>query len=202
MAFADLSLKEFSEEVGSNKPTPGGGSVAALSTALSSSLLKMVIVLTKDNNELDSFKSDLNKDIKDAFHLMDKDSDSFNKVMKAFKMPKETELEKKKRKEAIQAGLKEASLTPLDTMKLAYKLIEVSIKVARHGNKNAVTDAGVAGYMAFSALQGGYYNVIINTASIKDGKFVETTEKEANKMLERSKSLLEDLNDIVINTVS
>ncbi|MGM0414833.1 MAG: cyclodeaminase/cyclohydrolase family protein [Bacillota bacterium] len=202
MAFANLSLKEFSEEVASNKPTPGGGSVAALSAALSSSLLKMVIVLTKDNNELDSFKSDLNKDVKDAFHLMDKDSDSFNKVMKAFKMPKETDLEKEKRKEAIQAGLKEASLTPLDTMKLAYKLIEVSIKVARHGNKNAVTDAGVAGYMAFSALQGGYYNIIINTEAIKDEKFVDTTEKEANQMLKESKALLEDLNDIVINTVT
>ena len=202
MTFANLSLKDFSEEVASDKPTPGGGSVAALSAALSSSLLKMVIVLTKDNNELDSFKSDLNKDIKDAFHLMDKDSDSFNEVMKAFKMPKETELEKKKRKEAIQAGLKKASLTPLDTMKLSYKLIEISIKVARHGNKNAVTDAGVAGYMAFSALQGGYYNVIINTASINDEDFVNTTEKEANEMLEESKSLLEELNDIVINTVS
>ncbi len=69
MAFANLSLKEFSEEVASNKPTPGGGSVAALSAALSSSLLKMVIVLTKDNDELDSFKSDLNKDIKRCFSL-------------------------------------------------------------------------------------------------------------------------------------
>ncbi|MFN2364602.1 MAG: cyclodeaminase/cyclohydrolase family protein [Halarsenatibacteraceae bacterium] len=202
MAFADLSLKEFSEEVASSKPTPGGGSVAALSAALSSALLKMVIVLTKDNNELDSFKSDLKKDIKDAFHLMDKDSDSFNKVMKAFKMSKETESEKEKRKESIQAGLKEASLTPLDTMKLAYKLIEVSIKVARHGNKNAVTDAGVAGYMAFSALQGGYYNVIINTASIKDEKFVDNIEKEAKQMLTESKDFLEELNETVINTVT
>lgn len=202
MAFADLSLKEFSEEVSSSKPTPGGGSAAALSAAISSALLKMVIVLTKDNNELDSFKSDLSKDIKDAFYLMDKDSDSFNKVMKAFKMPKETGLENEKRKEAIQAGLKEASLTPLDTMKLAYKLIEVSIKVARQGNKNAVTDAGVAGYMAFAALQGGYYNVIINTSSIKDKKFVNNTEKEAKQMLEESKDLLKELNEIVINTAS
>ncbi|MFW5873081.1 MAG: cyclodeaminase/cyclohydrolase family protein [Bacillota bacterium] len=201
MAFADLSLKEFSEEVASDKPTPGGGSVAALSAALSSALLKMVIVLTKDNNELDSFRSDLNKDIKDAFHLMDKDSDSFNKVMKAFKMPKETDSEKEKRKESIQAGLKEASLTPLDTMKLAYKLIEISIKVARNGNRNAVTDAGVAGFMAFSALQGGYYNVFINTTSIKDEIFVDNIEKEANKMLNESKDLLEDLNEIIINTV-
>lgn len=202
MSFSDLTLEDFCLELASDKATPGGGSVAALGTALSSALLNMVIELTEDNTGLDSFKADLQKDIKDSFYLMDKDSDSFDLVMQAFKLPKETKEEKAKRKEMIQEGLKEASLTPLDTMKLAYKLLEISIKVAREGNENAVTDAGTAGYLAFTALKSAYFNVLINTSSIDDKKFVTKTEKEAELIIEDCKDLLDELNFIVVNAIS
>ncbi len=193
MAFKNYTLAEFSEELSSEKATPGGGGVAAYSTALSSALLLMVINLTESNDELNSFVVDLKKDIKDALHLIDQDCDSFNKVMEAYKLPKKTEKERKKRKKAIEEGLKEATLTPFDTMKVAFKLLQISLKVAQRGNKNALSDAGVAGFMAYAAVKGAYFNVQINTTSITDEEFKEPINREAEEMMEESNVMAEQL---------
>ncbi len=195
MSFKNLTLEEFTEELAGGSATPGGGSVAALATALSSSLLKMVINLTEDNAELDSFSSDLNKDIRDALHLIDRDCDSFDEVMEAYKLPGETEEEKSKRRQAIEEGLKNATMTPFDTMKVSFKLLQISLKVAKEGNKNAISDAGVAGFMAYSAVNGAYFNVKINTSSIEDEEFKDPVNKEAEKMMEESNQMIAQLED-------
>ena len=201
MAFKNMTVEEFNQELASDKATPGGGSVAALSAALSSGLLAMVVELTKDNDELKKLLLDFKGDMQTALALIDKDSDSFDLVMQAFKMPKDTEKEVEKRKAAIQEGLKEASLTPLETMELSYKLLEIAKTVAEGGNKNAVTDAGVAGYMAYSAVNGAYFNVIINLASIKDEKFVQETKSKTEKMVNKSDELLKAVKNVVLDSI-
>ncbi len=201
MSFKKLTLEEFTSELSGGSATPGGGSVAALATALSSSLLKMVINLTKDNAELDSFSADLDKDIKDALHLIDRDCDSFNEVMEAYRLPKESEAEKEKRREAIEEGLKNATLTPFDTMKVSFKLLQISLKVAREGNKNAISDAGVAGFQAYAAVKGAYFNVKINTSSLDDEEFKSPINKEAEKMLEESNQMIARLEEYLIEQI-
>jgi len=201
MAFKNMTVEEFNQELASDKATPGGGSVAALSAALSSGLLAMVVELTKDNDELKKLLLDFKGDMQTALALIDKDSDSFDLVMQAFKMPKDTEKEVEKRKAAIQEGLKEASLTPLETMELSFKLLEIAKTVAEGGNKNAVTDAGVAGYMAYSAVNGAYFNVIINLASIKDEKFVQETKSKTEKMVNKSDELLKAVKNVVLDSI-
>lgn len=126
--FKDYNLDEFTAKLASDSPTPGGGSVAGLSASLGASLIEMVINLT-DNDSLEKNKKELSKKRKEALELIDKDAESFNEVMKAYKMPKDSKSDKEKRSEAIQEGLYKASLTPLDTMKLGLKVMKILEKL-------------------------------------------------------------------------
>ena len=179
--FADYSLEKFNKELSSDAPTPGGGSVAGLSASLSAALIQMVINLT-DDSSLNDYNKKLTQKRKEALELIDKDAESFNKVMKAFKMPKNTDEEISKRKKAIQEGLYGASLTPLDTMKLALKLLEIAREVIEKGNPHAISDIGVAGLMAMSSIKGARLNVLINTQSLKDHKKAKKLEIEAEEI--------------------
>ena len=193
-------LNEFNEKLASKSPTPGGGSVAGLSASLSAALIEMVINLTNDDS-LDNNKNELSKKRKEALELIDEDAQSFNMVMDAYKMPKNTDEEKKERKKAIQNGLYKASLTPLDTMKLGLKLMEIARKVIEKGNPHAISDIGVAGYMGISAIKGAYLNVLINTQSIKDKNKAEKLENEANEIISKGEKLLTEIEEITISKI-
>lgn len=198
--FAKYNLNEFSEKLASNSPTPGGGSVAGLSASLSAALIEMVINLTDDDSLLNK-KNKLSKKRKEALDLIDEDAESFNKVMKAYKMSKNTEEKKEERKNAIQEGLYEASLTPLDTMKLGLKLMEIAREVINKSNPHAISDIGVAGLMGISAIKGAYLNVLINTQSLKDKNKAEKLENEANKIISKGEKLLSEIEEITISKI-
>ena len=198
--FEEYNLNEFNEKLASKSPTPGGGSVAGLSASLSAALIEMVINLT-DDDSLDNNKNELSKKRKEALELIDEDAQSFNMVMDAYKMPKNTDEEKKERKKAIQNGLYKASLTPLDTMKLGLKLMGIARKVIEKGNPHAISDIGVAGYMGISAIKGAYLNVLINTQSIKDKNKAEKLENEANEIISKGEKLLTEIEEITISKI-
>lgn len=195
MTFANMSLKEFNSKLSSDSPTPGGGSVAGLSAALGASLASMVVNLTKEG-DLDKYQDILDDHIKFALELIDKDALSFNKVMDAFKMEKETDAQIEKRKKAIQSALYEASLTPLETIKLAKDILDITEEVAEKGNKNAVSDAGVAALMALASIKGAAYNVYINTSSLKDKEKADTLEAETKKIVEESEKIAKKVENI------
>ena len=189
MKLADLSIKEFLAKTASGSPVPGGGSIAALSAAIAASLSEMVANLTigkkgyeekeKQMKVIKKATNDFrNKLIKD----IDRDSDAYNDVLAAFRLPKSSELEENFRKEAIQDAFKKASLVPLDVAKNAFKIIELAEKVVKHGNKNAVTDGAVAVMMARTAVLSALYNVKINLASIKDKDFVKRIRKDVKSL--------------------
>lgn len=189
--LADKNLKEFLKETASNSPVPGGGSVAALSAGLAAALAAMVANLTigkKGYEELEEEMTVIAKEAekyKDLFiEYIDKDSDAFNQVMDAFKLPKETEEEKEIRKNKIQEALKNAALVPLEVARAASKIMDIIEKVVVKGNKNAVTDGAVAAMMARTATLSALYNVKINLGSIKDAEFVEKTQKEVRQIEE------------------
>jgi len=189
--LADKNLKEFLKETASNSPVPGGGSVAALSAGLAAALAAMVANLTigkKGYEELEEEMTVIAKEAekyKDLFiEYIDKDSDAFNQVMDAFKLPKETEEEKEIRKNKIQEALKNAALVPLEVARTALKIMDIIEKVVVKGNKNAVTDGAVAAMMARTATLSALYNVKINLGSIKDADFVEKTQKEVRQIEE------------------
>lgn len=200
MTFANMSLKEFNSKLASDSPTPGGGSVAGLSAALAASLASMVVNLTKDT-DLDKYNEKLEDNIEFALELIDKDALSFNKVMDAFKMNKETKKEKEKRKKAIQTALYDASLTPMETIKLSKSILEITLEVAKKGNENAVSDAGVAALMALASVKSAAYNVYINTASLKDRSKANELEEKAQKLVDESQQLADKVENICMQSI-
>ena len=178
--LANLSITEFLEKTASKDPVPGGGSVAALSGAVASSLSEMVANLTVGKKGYAAVEGEMKAiseqaaDYRDRLvRYVDKDSDAYRQVMLAFKLPKNTEEEKKKRTQAIQEGLKAAARVPLRVAEDAFKVIELAEKVVEHGNRNAVTDGAVAALMARTAVLSALYNVKINLGQIKDRSFVD-----------------------------
>jgi len=196
--LAKLTLVDFLEETASNSPVPGGGSIAAVSAAFSAALTQMVANLTLGKKGYEDVQEDAESVAKEAARMksifveyIDKDSDAFNEVMNAFKLPKDTDENIEQRKKAIQDATKLAALVPLDVAREAYKIMELAQVAVEKGNKNAVTDAAVATMMARTAVLSALYNVKINLGSIKDNEFVEKVAKEVDE-LEKNVKLREE----------
>lgn len=196
--IADMTIKEFLKETASSSPVPGGGSIAALSGALASALSLMVGGLTVGKKNYEAVEEDMKVVINKAEKYMeffteyiDKDSEGFNEVMKAFKLPKDTDSDKEVRSKAIQNATKHAAIVPLETAKKGCEMMDI-IKIAvEKGNKNAESDGLVAAMMCRTAVLSALYNVKINLGSIKDQGFVDNTSKEV-KELERLVRLKEE----------
>ena len=187
--LVEKNLRQFANELSMDSPAPGGGSTAALCGALSSALSAMVSNLTVGKKEYESVQGKVielamdAQDLKDEFlRAVDLDTVAFNKVMDTFRMKKKTEEQKKERNEAIQEATKEATLVPLDVLDKSTKALELAKDIAKHGNKNSISDAGVAGLAAQTAAEGAYYNVIINLPNIEDEKFISDIKAKAEVM--------------------
>ena len=179
--LASLTLSRFADELASSSPAPGGGSVAALAGALSVSLSAMVGNLTfgkKGYGEVSAEIEDLAvraQELKRFFlEAVDRDTASFNRVMAAIRLPKKTGAEVARRQGEIEAANKEAAKVPLDVLEKAVEAAELAREMTEKGNRNSLSDAGVAGLAAEMAGLGAFYNVLINLGQIDD--FAFTTE--------------------------
>jgi glutamate formiminotransferase/formiminotetrahydrofolate cyclodeaminase len=187
--LVSMTLKEFLSELASSSPAPGGGSVAALAGSLGAALTSMVCHLTigKENyadvqGEIKQTLASSEKLRQKLMLLIDRDTDAFNEVMKAFKLPKETEEQRVKRSQAIQEGYKVAAMVPLETAKICAATLDTALVAAEKGNTNSITDAGVAALLGRSSVHAAVLNVSINLGSIKDKAFVKKIEVELEKL--------------------
>jgi len=208
MKLIEMKLKDFIDELSSDSPAPGGGSVAALAGALSSALSSMVCNLTIGKEKYKDVEYDMEKildrveDIRERFmELIDRDTEAFNRVMEAFKLPKNTEEEKKIRKEKIQDALKGAALVPLETARMCAEMIELCKEIAEKGNKNSITDVGVAAIMAKAGLESAILNVKINLKSINDENFIESLLYEIDILKNNIEEVMKDVEEIVSSHV-
>jgi formiminotetrahydrofolate cyclodeaminase len=174
-ALGDLSVTTFTEALASGAPTPGGGSASALSGALAAGLVAMVARNTAASprfaeraEALEEIATEAESHRRELVALVDEDAAAFEQVMAAFRLPKETPELKETRSREIQAGYKAAVEPPLRVCDHALAVLALAGRIARLGNPNAVSDAGVAALLAASALEGAALNVEINLASIKD----------------------------------
>jgi len=186
----DKKVSNFLDELASNSPTPGGGSVAALAGALGAALISMVGNLTVGKKVEEDIKKIISSSEKLRYklsQLIEEDVKAFNNFMATYKMPKETEDEKRVRAEKIQEALIEAAKVPLKT---AYKCLDIMIlsqEVAEKGNINVISDAGVAVLMAEAALESAILNVKINLKMIKDEKIKEELSSSIKELLLKEK---------------
>ncbi|HML32764.1 cyclodeaminase/cyclohydrolase family protein [Sporomusa sphaeroides] len=195
-----MKITDFLEELGSNSPAPGGGSISALAGALGGALTAMVCRLTVDNSKYAEVQSEIQAILAEADRLsakltncVDADTEAFNQVMAAYKLPKATDAEKAARSEAIQKAMQHAADLPLGVAECCLRVLAMSGRVLKIGNANAASDAAVAGLMAHAGLHGALYNVKINLGSIKDEKFVANTQTKVSAILEEDKVLHQEL---------
>ncbi len=181
-----MKLTDFTDLLSTDAPAPGGGSVAALCGALSGALSAMVGALTHgkkgyeeafDEAEAVSVEG---QRLKDEFLAdVDRDTDAFTRVMAAARLPKKTDEDKATRQAAMEEANKQATLVPLDVLRRTWEASQLARRIAGKGNKNSVSDAGVAALTARTAAEGAYLNVAINLPGIEDKKFTADTLKEA-----------------------
>lgn len=204
----NLTLKDFIDELGSKSPAPGGGSIAALSASLASALASMVFNLTIGKKEYIEYDESLKTKVDESFkevalykeefiELMERDTNAFLLLMEAFKMPKTTESEIKARKEKIAEGNKQSLNIPLEVAEKAYKLYEYIEVAVKYGNKNAISDAGVAASLVETAVEGAILNVKINIIGLKDEARKEELTEKCNKLLKDSKKKKEGIMGII-----
>jgi len=204
----NLSVKDFLAKTAGSDPVPGGGSIAALNAAIASALTEMVANLTigkkkyEDKEEMmkriesiaENYQASFIKDI-------DADSDAYNQVFDAFKLPKETDEEKAERAKQIQAATKIAAEIPMEVARKAVDIMDVIAQVAENGNQNAITDACVAMMTARTAALAAVLNVKINLSSIKDIEYVALMTQEANYLeneaISKEQELLGKVNKVL-----
>lgn len=199
--LVDLSVKEFTEETASESVAPGGGSVAATIGALGAALATMVANLSAHKRGWDdrweefSDWAEKGKAAHDELlSLVDADTDAFNGIMAAFRLPDGTEEEKVARHEAIQAATRRAIDVPFRVMEVSLAAMDVIAAMAETGNPASVSDAGVGALCARAAVMGAYLNVRINVGDLADeqlvGDYVERGAAIQQQAIDREAQIL------------
>jgi len=185
----DKPVSQFLDELASNSPAPGGGSVAALAGAAGAALASMVCNLTIGKKKYADVQDEMKASVekiellrRELTQLIDKDTEAFNAVMAAFGLPKGTEQEMATRSEVIQEATKAATLVPLSVMRTCEKALLHTRTVAQKGNKNSASDAGVAALMLQAGCAGAALNVRINLGGLNDASFVQQIAQQSTEI--------------------
>lgn len=193
--LVDMTCRGFADETASESPAPGGGSISAYMGALAAALGTMVANLSAHKAGWDDRWEEFSeyavkgREILDRLiHLVDEDTEAFNRIMGVFAMPKATPEEKKARAEALEAATLYATEVPLRTMKAAYAAFDLLQAMATKGNPASVSDAGVGALAARSAVLGAFLNVRINAAGLKDRELADKLVGEAAEIAENARA--------------
>jgi formiminotetrahydrofolate cyclodeaminase len=186
----DQSIQQFLDELASKSATPGGGSAAAIMGAMGAALVGMVCNLTVGKKNYEAVEDEMKALLAQSESLRARFTDmvradvaAFDQVMGAYALPKDTEEQKQARSEAIQEALKAATDVPMQCARACAEVITLSKTAAEKGNKNVLSDAGVAVVAGYAALRSAALNVHVNTAVIKDADFVASRLTELNEIL-------------------
>ncbi len=194
--LVDMGVTEFVDELASDSPAPGGGSVSALASAMAAGLTNMVGVLTFGKKGYDENWDEIEElsnqaqALKDSFlFLVDEDTRSFNNVMAAMRLPKTSEEQQAERLEALQQATIYSAEIPLKVMRHSLEIMKLASRMAEIGNQNSLSDAGVAVLQARAGLEGAALNVLINIPGIDDKSVVSNFENEVAELRAKSTTL-------------
>lgn len=203
--LTDKPVSQFLDALASSAPAPGGGSVAALSGALGAALVSMVCNLTVGKKKYANVEQDIKAILEKSESLRHKladllqaDVQAYTAVSQAMKMPRATEEEKAARAETLQKALKGATEVPLQIAEACVEVIALCQPAAEKGNKNAVSDAGVAILMAEAGLRSAALNILINLGWIEDQRFTAEKQRQLDVLLEGKPTLRDQVYDYVV----
>ena len=202
--LVDLTTKEFAHETSRESPAPGGGTIAAYMGALGAALGTMVANLSShkpgwdDQWEKFSQWADRGQELMaELLHLVDEDTEAFNRIMTAFGLPKKTDEDKAARSQAIQEATLYAAQVPLHTMQASLRAFDICRAMAEEGNPNSVSDAGVGALAARAAVLGAGLNVKINAGSLKDRDMAGRLIAEADELIVKANAAEQEVMKIV-----
>lgn len=198
MKLTERPVTEFLDALASKEPTPGGGGGAAMSGALAAALASMVCNLTLGKEKYASVQADMQAMVAETellrhrlTALIDADEAAYGAMSAAYRMPKDTDEQKKARSAAIQKSLMNATTPPMEIAEACVQVLKLCAPIAEKGNVSAVSDAGVAALLAEAGLRSAGLNVMINLGMIKDEKFVARNRRKLSGLL-RGKGKLKD----------
>ncbi|HED07690.1 MAG TPA: methenyltetrahydrofolate cyclohydrolase [Ignavibacteria bacterium] len=201
-----ITLNDYLESISSKAPTPGGGNVSAFSGVLAASLSIMVCNLTIGKkkyvdveSEMVEIKNNL-ENLKNRFsELADEDNKAFDKVMEAFKLPKETDEEKLERTAKIDEATLGAAEVPSEVVNVCKKILPNIKTIVIKGNQNSLSDAGVAASLVNTAAEGAFLNVLINCTSLSNRTLGNEFLKRAEIIYEEVKKSCAEISKLVNN---
>jgi formiminotetrahydrofolate cyclodeaminase len=192
---ASLTVGALLASLAAETPAPGGGSVSALAGALGAALGAMVCRLSAAREApgmaagraeaLTAELDDLRRRLLAGF---DVDQQAYEGILRALRLPRQTEAEKATRRKAVAAATRHATLVPLENARLCVRVLEVCEVVVAVGLPQAVTDAGVGAAIAYAGVQGAVYNVLVNLGGLDDPAFVATVRSEAAALLDAAEA--------------
>ncbi|MGB4590171.1 MAG: cyclodeaminase/cyclohydrolase family protein [Clostridiaceae bacterium] len=208
----DLSINEFTKVLGEGKATPGGGAAAALSASLAAALTSMVFNLTIDRKAAKDYPESIITSMKEAreatdsyrekyLELMVEDVNAFDSLMAAFCLPKETEEETLNRAEMIRMAKDLVLTVPMNLLNESFAMYDALKVATEYGNKNAISDAGVAAILIHSAIEGAALNVFINLASSEINDENIGIKNNTDDLVEKSRIIKEDIVSAVIDKI-
>ena len=199
----------FVEELSTNSPAPGGGSVSALAGSLGAALSSMVAALTHEKKEMLDSKPEMDRvgmesqALKDRLaYLVDEDTHAFNKLMDANQLTATNDEEQTAKNEAIEIANKYAIDIPMETAEKCFRVIELAEILVEKGNPNSVSDAGVAAEVSLAGLRGACMNVMINLPGVEDESYCNAKKNAVNDLIKKAKSLHQVVFEKTMNVIN
>lgn len=208
MLLAERQVDDFTKVLASDAPAPGGGSAAALSGAVGAALTAMVCMLTagrKKYAEHEAFVLAVQEKAEALrmrfIDVMDRDTEAFLVISRAYGMPKVTDEEKAARSAAIQAGLVECIKTPFEMMELSLETVQLTDSLLGKFNTSSASDLGVGALSLRTAVQGAWLNVLINIGSLKDQQVADHYRRQGSALVEQVIALADHVYETVLTLV-
>lgn len=212
MSYLNVELGDFIDVVDSDAPAPGGGSVAALASSLGIALSRMMASLIIDKKKYREFDDMIKEEFLTKYRrllkirkrvevLIDEDTKSFNILMEAYRLPKDTDENKATRNEEIQKATLKATEVPFEIAKTSLEAMELLPFFSEYGNMNAITDLGVGAMLLETGIRGAILNVKVNLGSLKDQEKVDRFKRNYEKIEKKSIILKETIMDFVNESI-
>jgi len=207
--FADISCKDFVDQLASKNPVPGGGGAAALVGAIGTALSSMVGNLTTGKKKYAEFEEDIQRILKraqelqqDLMKMIDEDAENFLPLSKAYGMPKDTEEERRLKEETLEKALKQACQVPVRIVKACYEAIQLHAELVDKGSRLAISDVGVGVQCLRAAIISGWLNIVININMIKDQEYVNQVREETESLVKEGALLADKVYEKVENILN
>ena len=208
MKLAEKTVKEYLDLLGSDAPVPGGGSASALCGAQGAALVAMVAGLSVGKAKYAQYQELYPKTIEAATKIKeelinqaDRDTEAYNLVMQAYKLPKDTDEEREYRTTSITSATRLATQVPFDTMKYCLGGLRVTQKLVGCSNVNAASDLGVAALNLLAGVKGAWQNVLINLQGLNEEKELIKYRKEGERIVWEAEMMAEEIYRAVIKNM-